>query len=196
MAEPLIVYGFETSNNFKVRVGLGYKGIPYEFRTIEPSDRTEPMRLTGQPMTPVMVHGDVVLFDSAAILRYLDANFPDTPQLYGGGYETLREIESWEGWARTEMAAPLLTVVRQRISGVEDPAAREEAIGQMSSVCARLESRLADHEWLVGDQMTAADVTCAPVIHRVRVADILPLPAALEHTLAWTARVMQYDSGS
>lgn len=196
MADTVVVYGFETSNNFKVRVGLGYKGIPYEFRSIDPADRTEPMRLTGQPMTPVMVHGDVALFDSAAILRYLDANFPDTPQLYGGGYETLREIESWEGWARTEMAAPLLTMVRQYISGKKDPEATEIAVGRLSMVCARLESRLSDHEWLVDNRITAADVTCAPVIHRVRVAQILPLPEGLDHTREWTARMMEYDAGA
>ena len=83
MSSPLVIHGFETSNNFKVRVALGYKGIPYEFRTIDPSDRDEIHRLTGQFLTPVLQHGDVVLFDSAAILRYLEANFRDTPRIYG-----------------------------------------------------------------------------------------------------------------
>ena len=35
---PVIVYGFETSNNMKVRVALGYKGIPYQFKAIDPAD--------------------------------------------------------------------------------------------------------------------------------------------------------------
>ena len=39
-ASPLIVHGFETSNNMKVRVGLGYKSIPYRFETIDPKDRS------------------------------------------------------------------------------------------------------------------------------------------------------------
>ncbi len=42
------------------------------------------MRISGQHLTPVIEHGEVVLFDSAAILRYLDAAFRETPPLFGG----------------------------------------------------------------------------------------------------------------
>ena len=65
----LVIHGFETSNNFKVRVALGFKGIDYRFETIDPSDRAGMVKISGQPFTPVMVHGDVVMFDSAAIVR-------------------------------------------------------------------------------------------------------------------------------
>ncbi len=44
----LIIYGFETSNNIKVRLALEHKGIPYEFRTIEPTDRDELVQVSGQ----------------------------------------------------------------------------------------------------------------------------------------------------
>ena len=66
MKPELTILGFETSNNIKVRVALGFKEIPYEFRTIDPADRSEIVRLSGQHLTPVLVHGDRVLFDSAA----------------------------------------------------------------------------------------------------------------------------------
>ena len=61
-------------------VALGLKGIPYRFQAIDPQERAEVVRLSKQPLTPVLQHGDVVLSDSAAILRYLDANF-DGPRL-------------------------------------------------------------------------------------------------------------------
>ena len=41
MSTDVVVHGFETSNNMKVRVALGYKGIPYQFRTIQPQDRED-----------------------------------------------------------------------------------------------------------------------------------------------------------
>ena len=195
MPKPIVVYGFETSNNFKVRIALRYKGIPFEFRTIDPADRTVPMQLTGQPLTPVLTHGDVVMFDSAAILRYLDANFPDTPRLFGGDYDTLREIEAWEGWARTELAAPLMIMVHQRLAGRDDASERQRAQELLEAACERLESRLSEHQWLVADRLTGADVTCAPVIYRVQVAGILPLPSEIDHTIAWMERVIEYDAG-
>lgn len=83
---PIVIHGFETSNNLKVRAALEYKGLPYEFRTIEPRDRTELVRRLGQFLTPVMEHGETLLVDSGAILRYLDANFPKTPKLFGGSH--------------------------------------------------------------------------------------------------------------
>ena len=64
----IVVYGFDTSNNIKVRVGLGYKGLDYEFRRIEPGDREEIVRVSGQHLTPVLAHGETVLFDSARLL--------------------------------------------------------------------------------------------------------------------------------
>jgi glutathione S-transferase len=36
MKPEVVIHGFETSNNMKVRVALGYKDIPYEFRAIRP----------------------------------------------------------------------------------------------------------------------------------------------------------------
>ena len=82
MSDQIVVHGFETSNNFKVRVALGFKGIDYRFETIDPADRAGLVELSGQPFSPVMTHGDLVIFDSGAIMRYLEANFQDTPPLF------------------------------------------------------------------------------------------------------------------
>ena len=86
MKPEILIHGFETSNNMKVRVALGFKQIPYEFRTIDPAQRGEIVRLSGQRLTPLMQHGDRVLFDSAAILRYVEANFRDRPPLFGSSH--------------------------------------------------------------------------------------------------------------
>ena len=57
----MVIYGFETSNNLKVRVALLHKGIEHEFRTIDPADRSKVREVSGQFLTPVMVHGTTVL---------------------------------------------------------------------------------------------------------------------------------------
>ena len=194
MAGDLVIHGFETSNNLKVRVALGYKGIPYRFRTIDPMDRQEVVRLSGQSLTPVMVHGDVVLFDSAAIMRYLDANFRDTPKLYGDGRETTWPIEGWERFARGEMGAPLMDVVKTHLAGESDPAVAERAAAQFAQLVQRLEDALEDREWLVGATMTAADISTACVIARVQRSGLFPLPES-PRVSAWTDRVMAFDRG-
>ena len=117
MTDPVVVYGFETSNNMKVRIALGYKGIPYRFQSIDPGDRDEIVRLSGQYLTPVLIHGDRVVSDSGAILRYLDHAFADTPRLYGDSRTEQWAIEDEELFARAILAGPIMAIVHHKVDG-------------------------------------------------------------------------------
>ena len=161
----LILHGFETSNNIKVRIALGYKGLDYEFRTIHPEQRDAIVAFSGQHLTPVLEHGSTVLFDSAAILRYLDANFRDTPRLFGTSGTQQWEIEDHEFFARTQLAGPMMRVIHSRIAGKP---LSEDATTACNHDFARAVQQLVDalgrSEWLVGDTMSAGDITAAAVI--------------------------------
>ncbi len=78
---------------------------------------TELLRISGRRQTPVLVHDGPVLLDSAAILRYLDANFPETPKLYHGTLVEPWRIDDWEIFAHGELAEPVMTVVHTRVAG-------------------------------------------------------------------------------
>ena len=190
----VVVHGFETSNNMKVRVALGFKGIPYEFRSIDPADRTEIVRLSGQHLTPVLVHDDRVLFDSAAILRYLEANFRDRAPLFGTNHGEQWAIEDLELFARATLAGPLMEIVHHRVSGGKaDDAMRARCAGEFARAASTLIEALSGREWLVGDRMSAADVTAAAVIYRVRSSGVFGLPAGAEAIDGWVDRVMAFD---
>jgi glutathione S-transferase len=194
MASELTIHGFETSNNMKVRVALGFKQIPYEFRTIDPADRTEILRLSGQHLTPVLVHGDRVLFDSAAILRYLEANFRDRPALFGTSRDEQWAIEDMELFARTTLAAPMMEVVHYRVSGgTVDEEMRTRCASAFAEAAATLMIALAGNKWLVGGRMSAADVTAAAVMYRIRRAKLFDPPAGIESIAGWVDRVMAFD---
>jgi glutathione S-transferase len=196
MASELSVYGFETSNNMKVRVALGFKQIPYEFRSIDPADRSEILKLSGQHLTPVMVHDGRVLFDSAAILRYLESNFPDRPRLFGSSHSEQWAIEDEELFARTTLAGPMMEIVHRRVSGgTVDEVMQKRCASDFGKAADRLVKTLAGREWLVGEAMTAADVTAAPVVYRIRHAGLFEIPPEAEALDGWVARVMAYDAG-
>jgi glutathione S-transferase len=190
----VVVLGFETSNNMKVRIALGFKEIPYDFRAIDPADRTEIVSLSGQHLTPVLVHAGRVLFDSAAILRYLEANFRDRPPLFGSSRDEQWEIEDQELFARTTLAAPMMEVVHTRVSGRPvDAAMLERCTRAFAGAAETLVGRLEGREWLVGDAMSAADVTAAAVVCRIRRARTLETPRALDAIAGWVDRVTAYD---
>ena len=197
-------------NNIKIRLALGYKGIDYERIPIALDDagREAVIEATGQPLTPAIAHGEVRLFDSSAILRYIDANFRDRgPRLYATSREEMREIEDWEAFAREDATAPVALTFGQAMAGAVDPARKKEANEALARVTARLEERLSESEWLVGDAMTAADIQVAPFVF----CGMLPPEAAAaggvvqffaEHlrapedhakTRAWAGRVMAFD---
>ena len=194
MSPEVVIYGFETSNNIKVRVALGFKGIPYEFRSIDPGERDEILRISGQSLTPVMVHGDRVLFDSAAIMRYLDANFPETPKLFWGNRSEEWEIEDWEFFARFELAGPMMEVLHRRATGGTVNAVMlercTETFGQATTVLAH---RLEGRQWLVGDRMSAADVTAAAVLRRVQNVNMFVFPPAADSLSMWMENVLSFD---
>ena len=149
------VYGFETSNNTKVRVALGYKGIPYRFHSIDRTDRGKIVELSGQRLTPVLVHGDVVLCDSAAIMRYLDCNFADTPTLCGRDHAQQWEIEDWELFARAVLAGPMMKIVHARVTGSElDDGTLARCAADFAAAVAKLTTRLDGRDWLGRDLNT------------------------------------------
>ena len=194
MKPDVVIHGFETSNNMKVRVTLGFKEIPYEFKPIDPADRSEIVRLSGQHLTPVMVHGDRVLFDSAAILRYLEANFPDRPPLFGSTRDEQWAIEDLELFARTALAGPMMELVHHRVSGGRvDDALQARCARAFKEAAETLIDRLAEREWLVGDRMSAADVTAAAVIYRTGQSELFGLPAGVKSIRGWVDRVMAFD---
>ena len=195
MQQPqLTVHGFETSNNMKVRIALGFKGIPYEFRTIDPAEREAIVRLSGQYLTPVIEHEGVVLFDSAAILRYLDANFPGTPKLYGDSRDEQWAIEDQESFARTRLAGPMMEIIHRRVAGTGvDEALGARCAAAFDRATVKLAERLDSQPWLAVDRMSAADITAAAVLFRVRQAELFPWPAAGDRILAWLDAVMAFD---
>jgi glutathione S-transferase len=191
----------------KVRIALAYKGIAYEKVPVDAEDRTEVVRVSGQPLTPVLAHGERVVFDSAAILRYLEANFRDTPRLFSTDYATMHEIEDWESFARDELVEPVGIVFGQFFSESPDPAALGRASSLLHARSGRIEERLAKGRWLVGESMTAADVTAAPAVWYGMLpdeaaesspvarffAESLRLGDARDRARDWAARVMAYD---
>jgi glutathione S-transferase len=145
-------------------------------------------------LTPVVQHGDVVLFDSAAIIRYLEANFRDRPGLLGDGRDEQWAIEELELFARAVLAAPMTELVHDRVAGGHvDDAMRERCQREFAAAAAKLAAKLGDRSWLVGEAMSLADVTAAAVVYRVRTGGLFELPTETETLSGWVDRVMSYD---
>ena len=148
-------------NCIAVRLAAGYKNIPLDRVSIlGVPDRSTVIEATGQPFTPAIQHGDVKLYDSGAILRYLDANF-DGPRLYAEDYDEMRELERLEAYAKNNVGAgigPLFGLMLGRHNDTNAPA---EASKALQDATAEIEQRLADKPFLCGDAPLAPDFVMA-----------------------------------
>lgn len=78
---------FRSSASYRVRIALNMKQLPYEQASIHLSKgqqfAAEFAALSPQRLVPVLEEGDLRLFQSLAIIEYLDEKFPDPPLLPG-----------------------------------------------------------------------------------------------------------------
>jgi len=191
--------------NTKVRLALKLKGLPYE--TVEFAgfdDRDPVVEVSGQPLTPVLTDGDKAIYDSFAILRYLDTNFPG-PALFSSDRETIQKIQEWERFGQ-ELGGIIGMVLAQAFNNEIDDKATEQAQALLDTVPQALEDALADSDYLMGDAISAADLTLAPFLRfpiwnsedvdfppAKFVAERLTLHGKFRKVHAWVARVMELD---
>lgn len=201
-------------NSIKPRAALNYKKLPYKLVNVNPQDRETVLAISGQSLTPVLVHEldsghKVVIFDSQAILRYLDGNFPNSPKLFPAAREAHQATERWEMWTKSEFMKGFGIVISQCFSGKHDAAELEVARGLIQASAKKIEEALADGRgYLGGEAPLAGDFTAGTFFHYFFLASAKhPIEeffkancqlnsADFPKTAAWTARVMAFDGPS
>src|SRR5262249_46469259 len=74
----LVVYGFPRSTFVNVvRLVLTHKEVPYRFHDLEP-EMGKPSHLALHPFNrvPILKHGDFAVYETSAIVSYLEETFP------------------------------------------------------------------------------------------------------------------------
>lgn len=97
----------------KVKAALDVKGIAYRTVEVNPMTKAELPTLPEDAPKKVPViecDGDVV-FDSTAIMNYLDEHFPEEPKLVPEQGEAKERSEQVEAWVDDEFAKALPTVI-------------------------------------------------------------------------------------
>jgi len=163
MSKNITLYHLQASPNcMKARIGLALKDVSYDKVDVNPDDRSDVVKVSGQPLAPVLVHNDNVIFDSGAILRYVDSTFREKPSLFSTDRQEMRDIERWEWLGRTDIPEPVAMVFGQAFSDKPDMSVCKKATQYLQDRTGPLEDKLSNAEWLCLDRITAADVTIAP----------------------------------
>ncbi|MGQ9366696.1 glutathione S-transferase family protein [Azospirillum sp. ST 5-10] len=137
-------------------------GIPYELRRYErdPETRLAPddyRALTPFGTAPVIVDGDVVLGESAAIVEYLAQIYGDGRLIVRCGSPDYPDFLFWFHFANGSlMPAALIDSVTRRVGG--EDVMMTALRSRLDRAYDLLEGRLGTVPFLAGDAFTAADI--------------------------------------
>jgi glutathione S-transferase len=167
----IVVYGVPGSPFMRaVQMGLEEKQAAYRIEAIGPGETKSEAYLKKHPFgrVPAFEHGDFGLYETQAILRYLDDIFPEPPFQPSDPREAaqMNQIIGINDWYFFPKAAA--PIVFQRIIGpvfrgtTTDEAAVAAAV-PMARVCiAELDRLLGARRFLAGDTLSIADLMLAP----------------------------------
>jgi len=155
--------------SWRVMMTLEHKQLAYESRVLEMSKRdhktAEHLAMNPRGKVPVLRDGDFALYESVAIIAYLEAKYPERPVLGRTPEETgliWRHVS--EVMAYLEPVLDRVCIPIYRGTAAEQVDAVRAASHDVAKELAPYEARLAQQSWLVGDGPTAADYVLVPQV--------------------------------
>ena len=190
---------------WRVLLALEYKRLAYTSHLLQFSKQEhkspQVLALNFRGRVPILKDGDYVVFESLAVLYYLDLKYPEppifgrTPQEAGVIMRVICEYESY--------TQPHLERILQAFFGTQPPARGDELASAMHVVASEarsIEGRLARSDWVVGESFSAADIVIFPALQvllralskpqaRELSSRFLPLAVNYPALARWIARV-------
>ena len=181
------LYGFWRSGNTrKVRLCLAELGADYTFVVVDLASGAQRapdyLRLNPNGVVPTLVDGDLVLWESSAILLYLAEKYPQAGLLPVRLDERAR-VYKWLVWQPATFNPPRQRLVAElaRPPAQRDPAVIASLRGIIDRNLEILAEALGCNEYLLG-RYTLADLVMLPHLAALRDADFA-LPGTIDRYL-------------
>lgn len=170
----LVVWGRANSGNVqKVLWTCDELGLAYERRDaglrFGVVDTPEYRALNPNGRIPTLVDGDVVLWESNAILRYLALAHGGVGTLYPETPADRARVERWLDWKLTTLLPAEQALFHGMIRTppeARDEAAIEASIRASGKAWALLDAHLGARDHVEGDRLTLADIVLGTFVHR------------------------------
>jgi glutathione S-transferase len=178
-----LYWGSGSPFSWRVMLALQYKGLAYDSQLLhfDKQEHQSPQMLKLNPRgrVPVLKHGDYVVFESVAILYYLDLKYP-VPPIFGLNPEEagviMRVICEFQSYAEPSLQRITAAIFEDRVANDID--ALTDDMHVVAREARTIEGRLSKEQWIVGANYTALDMVIFPWIQLLRRA--LTKPAAAE----------------
>lgn len=169
----VVLHGYQYSVYLRIaRLALAEKGVAYERVEVNPFAPEVPAAyLAMHPFkrVPVLVHDGFVLYETGAITRYVDETFPgprlqpEAPRERARLTQIISIVDSYAYWPMVRQVFAH-SVFRPRVGEPVDAAAIAQGLEGSARALGALEALAAGGEFLVGRQLSLADLHLAPMI--------------------------------
>ena len=160
----------ESGNTYKAALALQLSGLDWEPVKVDffgGETRTPDYRTTINNMgeAPVMIDGDIRLTQSGVIQDYVSEQ---SGKFGGGNPEERREILRWVLWDNHKLSSNA-GMTRFLMNFLPEDKQPKEVIGfmqgRLSAAYAVLNDHLNGRDWIVGDGITNADLSCCGYLY-------------------------------
>ena len=168
----LMIYGIPQSTYVRsARMACIEKGVSYTLQPEMPSSDTirglHPFR-----RVPVLRHGDFTLYETSAILRYVDEAF-DGPPLSPREPKRRAQMEQWISAINCYFDGPMIRRLVLQYAfpsgpdGKPDRAVIDKAVPEVRRLLQLIDEAVAEGPFLLGPQLTLPDLLLAPMMFYV-----------------------------
>ncbi len=175
MDRQITVLGRATSSNVQaVMWGAAELGLTVDRQdyghVYGGNDTPEFLAMNPFGLVPVLVDGDLTMFESCAILRYLGAAYGDGGAFWPADPVARARVDMWAEWGKCSFArdftGPIFWSVVRTAAVDRDVDALERALAKFNGYLQKLDSQLEGKQFVTGDDLTLADVAIAHVLYR------------------------------
>jgi len=168
-----LYWGSGSPFSWRVLLALEHKGLEYQSQLLhfDKQEHQSPQMLKLNPRgrVPVLRDGDYVVFESIAVLYYLDVKFPHAP-IFGLSPEEagviMRVICEFQAYAEPALAKITTAIFAGQVAAEIDELT--DAMHVVAREARTIEGRLSKELWIVGANYSAVDMVIFPWIQVLR----------------------------
>ncbi|MDR5903788.1 glutathione S-transferase family protein [Franzmannia qiaohouensis] len=161
----ITLYGFPSSRSLRAAWTLEELGLAYVYHSLDmmAGEGQGEAHLSRHPdgKVPVLEDGELVLFESLAICRYLAERYGETSGLLPASPVERAQVNQWLSFVVSELEQPLWTQAKHKFALPDErrvPAILPTASWEFQRALAALQRRFSGDDWLVGGRFTLADI--------------------------------------
>jgi glutathione S-transferase len=177
----ITVFGRATSSNVQaVMWGIAELGLPHERldygHVHGGTDTPNFLAMNPNGTVPVIRDGDLVLWESCAILRYLASRYGDGGAFWPADPGARAVVDQWAEWGKAEFCSaftlPIFWARVRTAAKDRDEVRLTRAIGFFESRLAILDAQLEGRDHVCGPDLSLADIVIGHVLYRYYDIDI------------------------